>query len=69
MKLKVNAVYTVENVRVVMERINNTVNGAPRYRATVIDGDLAYTFNVIGYNGEAGEAKEAYRKYVQYKGV
>ena len=67
MKVKVTAVYKVEDAQVVMERITNTVNGAPRYRATVIDGNGAYTFNVIGYNGEAEEAREAYRKYTEYK--
>lgn len=66
MRIKVNPVYQVENnARVVMERINNTVNGAPRWRATVIDNYGAYTFNVIGYNGEADEAKEAYRMYLR----
>ena len=73
MKIKVNAVYTVEDAKVIMERIANTTNGAPRYRATVVvkNGawENAYTFNVIGYNGEAEEAKEAYRRYVEYKGV
>ena len=69
MKIKVYPVYTVENAKVIMERINNTVNGAPRWKATVIDANGAYTFNVTGYAGEADEAKEAYRKYAEAKGV
>ena len=69
MKVKVSAVYQVEDTQVIMERITNTTVGAPRYRATVVTQNGAYTFNVIGYNGEADEAKEAYRRFIEYKGV
>lgn len=69
MKVKVTAVYKVEDAQVIMERIKNTTVGAPRWRATVVTANGAYTFNVIGYNGEEAEAREAYRRYVEYKGV
>ena len=67
MKVKVNATYKVEDAIVVMERITNTTVGAPRYRATVVTANGAYTFNVTGYNGEEEEAREAYRKFEEYK--
>lgn len=64
MKIKVAAVYRIEDVQVVMERIKNTAMGAPRWKATVVAANGAYVFNIISYNNEKDAAYEAYIRYM-----
>ena len=51
---------------VVLESIKNSVNGCPRYEATVLIREGAYKVRVDGYKGTRDLAFDAYLKVMAY---
>lgn len=56
---EVSVIVEVEGVNVLVKRVANTRNGAPRWQCTVLGSTLGYTTTITTYEGERAAATTA----------